>query len=120
MASANCAFFQGDVGNLPSAFSDKFDVVYSCLAHHHFPDPGAAATGALRSLRAGGVYCIVDPGPAWFNVISAPLGRMADPGWIGWNTPDQFRTLLEDAGFTRGCWIPLLPGFGLAVGQKAL
>ena len=34
-------------------------------------------------------------------MISAPLGRMADPGWIGWNTPDQFRTLLKDADHAR-------------------
>jgi hypothetical protein len=44
---------------------------------------------------------------------------MADPGWIGWKTPNEFRSMLAAAGFARTCWIPLLPGFGLAVGQKA-
>ena len=63
---------------------------------------------------------MIDPGPAWFNTLSAPLGRLADPGWIGWNTPEQFRALLGGAGYERTCWIPLLPGFGLAVGQKAV
>jgi SAM-dependent methyltransferase len=115
----NCAFFQADAGRLPPAFRGKFDVVYSSLAHHHYPDPAAAAAGALRSLRSGGVYCVIDPGPAWFNAISAPLGRLADPGWIGWKTPDEFRALMEEAGFARTAWIPLLPGFGLAIGQKA-
>lgn len=115
----NCAFFQADVGSLPSAFHGRFDVVYSCLAHHHYPDPPAAAAGVLRCLRPGGVYCVIDPGPAWFNALSAPLGRLADPGWIGWNTPEEFRALLTEAGFARTCWIPLLPGFGLAIGQKA-
>jgi SAM-dependent methyltransferase len=115
----NSAFFQADVGDLPRAFSCTFDVVYSCLAHHHFPDPSAAAKNVLRCLRRGGVYCVIDPGPAWFNRLSAPLGRLADPGWIGWKTPEEFRTLLADAGFARVCWFPLLPGFGLAVGQKA-
>jgi SAM-dependent methyltransferase len=114
----NCAFFQADVGSLPVAFRGKFDVVYSCLAHHHYPDPAAAAASVLRCLRPGGVYCVIDPGPAWFNVVSAPLGRLADPGWIGWKTPEEFRTLMEQAGFDRTCWIPLLPGFGLAIGQK--
>jgi ubiquinone/menaquinone biosynthesis C-methylase UbiE len=115
----NCAFFQADAGELPSDFTGRFDLVYTSLAHHHFPDPDAAAANALRCLRAGGVYCVIDPGPAWFNKLSAPLGRLADPGWIGWKTPEEFRAMLERAGFARACWIPLLPGFGLAVGQKA-
>ena len=115
----NCAFFQADVGDLPSGFAGQFDLVYSSLAHHHFPDPDAAAANALRCLRPGGVYCVVDPGPAWFNALSAPLCRVGDPGWIGWQTPEQFRALFERAGFACTCWIPLLPGFGLAVGQKA-
>jgi SAM-dependent methyltransferase len=113
----NCAFIQADAGELPDEFTGRFDLVYSCLAHHHFPDSAAAAANALRCLRPAGVYCIVDPGPAWFNRVSAPLCRVGDPGWIGWKTPDEFRALLDGAGFARTCWIPLLPGFGLAVGQ---
>jgi SAM-dependent methyltransferase len=115
----NCAFIQADVCDLPSEFTGGFDVVYSCLAHHHYPDPSAAAVGVLRCLRPGGVYCVIDPGPAWFNALSSPLGRFADPGWIGFKTPDEFRELLAESGFVRVCWIPLLPGFGMAVGQKA-
>jgi SAM-dependent methyltransferase len=115
----NCAFFQADVCDLPSEFTGAFDVVYSSLAHHHFPDPSAAAVGIHRCLRPGGVYCVVDPGPAWFNALSSPLGRFADPGWIGFKTPDEFQALLRESGFVRVCWIPLLPGFGLAAGQKA-
>src|SRR5919197_2108596 len=114
----NCAFFQADVGRLPRRFDRGFDLVYSCLAQHHYPDPAGAAARVLRCLRPGGVYCVIDPGPAWFNALSAPLGRLADPGWIGWKTPEEFRALLEEAGFARTCWIPLLPGFGVAIGQK--
>jgi SAM-dependent methyltransferase len=114
----NCAFFQADVSSLPRPFRGRFDLVYSSLAHHHYPDPQAAAEGILRCLRPGGVYCIVDPGPAWFNALSAPLGWLADPGWIGWKTPEEFHALLAGVGFARTCWIPLLPGFGLAIGQK--
>jgi ubiquinone/menaquinone biosynthesis C-methylase UbiE len=116
----NCAFVQADVGDLPSDFTGAFDLVYSCLAHHHYPDPAAAAAGVHRCLRPGGVYCVIDPGPTWFNALSSPLGRFADPGWIGFKTPDEFRALLAEAGLARTCWIPLLPGFGMAVGQKAL
>ena len=114
----NCAFFQADVGRLPQGFEEGFDLVYSCLAHHHYPDPGAAAASVLRCLRPGGLYAIIDPGPAWFNALSAPLGRLADPGWIGWKTPEEFRALLDGAGFARTSWVPLLPGFGIAIGQK--
>jgi SAM-dependent methyltransferase len=114
----NCSFVQADVGELPHDFDGAFDLVYSCLAHHHYPDPSRAAAGVFRCLRPGGVYCIVDPGPAWFNALSAPLGRFADPGWIGWKTPEEFRELLDGAGFAPTCWIPLLPGLGLAAGQK--
>jgi ubiquinone/menaquinone biosynthesis C-methylase UbiE len=115
----NCAFFQADAGRLPRELTGRFDLVYSCLAHHHFPDPDAAAANALRCLRLGSVYCVVDPGPEWFNTLSAPLCRIGDPGWIGWKTPEGFRELFGGAGFVRTCWIPLLPGFGLAIGQKS-
>jgi ubiquinone/menaquinone biosynthesis C-methylase UbiE len=114
----NCAFFQADVGDLPRSFAGRFDLVYNCLAHHHYPSPEAAAREALRVLRDGGLLCVVDPGPAWFNRMSAPLARASDPGWIGFKTPTQFRELFNSVGFARSAWISLLPGFGLAVAQK--
>jgi SAM-dependent methyltransferase len=117
---ANCAFFQADVGDLPAAFTSQFDLIYSCLAHHHYPEPAATTVSVLRCLRPGGIYCVVDPGPAWYNELSAPLAKWADPGWIGFHTPEAFRRLFQEAGFTRTAWFELLPGFGLAVGQKAL
>jgi ubiquinone/menaquinone biosynthesis C-methylase UbiE len=115
----NCAFFQADVGALPRSFARRFDLVYNCLAHHHYPSPEAAALEALRVLRPGGLLCVVDPGPAWFNRMSAPLARASDPGWIGFKTPTEFRELFSSVGFTRSAWISLLPGFGLAVAQKS-
>jgi SAM-dependent methyltransferase len=114
----NTAYFQADVGALPDLFTDSFDAVYNCLAHHHYPDPPAAAAAILRVLRPGGIYAIIDPGPAWYNAISAGLAKQADPGWIGFHTPAQFRALLADAGFARTSWRELLPGFGLCLGQK--
>jgi len=115
----NCAFFQSDVGDLPEFFSGQFDLVYSCLAHHHYPEPATAAVSVLRCLRPGGLYCVADPGPAWYNAISAPIAKWADPGWIGFHTPGEFCALFREAGFARAGWFELLPGFGLAVGQKA-
>lgn len=114
----HCAFFQADVGRLPRAFTGAFDLIYNCLAHHHYPEPAAAAASMLRCLRPGGVYCVIDPGPPWFNRMSAPFAARTDPGWIGFHTPEEFRALFEQAGFARTAWIELLPGFGLAVGQK--
>jgi SAM-dependent methyltransferase len=113
------AFFQSDVGALPRVFTGKFDLAYNCLAHHHYPEPERAAREVLRCLRPGGVYCIVDPGPEWYNRMSVPLARWADPGWISFHTPEEFRGLLSRAGFARTAWIDLLPGFGIAVGQRA-
>jgi ubiquinone/menaquinone biosynthesis C-methylase UbiE len=115
----HCAFYQSDVGELPEEFNDQFDLVYSCLAHHHYPEPPTATQAILRCLRPGGVYCVVDPGPDWYNRISAPIAKWADPGWIGFHTPEQFRWLMQNAGFARTGWQELLPGFGLAIGQKA-
>ncbi|MGH9285693.1 MAG: methyltransferase domain-containing protein, partial [Acidimicrobiales bacterium] len=114
----NTAFFQADVGDLPAEFAGAFDLVYNSLAHHHYPDPPAAAAAILACLRPGGVYAIVDPGPSWFNRISAPVAKWADPGWVGFHDPPGFRALLLGAGFARMSWQELLPGIGLALAQK--
>ena len=116
----NVAFVQSDVGDLPEEFSNQFDVIDSCLAHHHYPEPSTATIAILRCLRPGGVYCVVDPGPEWYNQLSAPIARWADPGWIGFHNPEQFCNLFREAGFARVGWLELLPGFGTALGQKAL
>jgi SAM-dependent methyltransferase len=115
---ANCAFFQADVGELPREFDGGFDLVYSSLAHHHYPDPQAATREIFRALRPEGIYAIVDPGPEWFTRASAPLAKWADPGWIGFHTPHGFRALFAEAGFTCTGSLELLPGFNLSVGQK--
>ncbi len=114
----NTAFVQSDVGKLPPEFEGNFDLVYNCLAHHHYPEPAAAAAGIFRSLRPGGVYAIIDPGPAWFVALSSALSKLADPGWVGFHTPDQFRSLLEGQGFVDFQWFDLLPGFGLSIARK--
>jgi ubiquinone/menaquinone biosynthesis C-methylase UbiE len=114
----NTAFVQSDVGELPAEFEGAFDLAYNCLAHHHYPEPAAAAAGIFRSLRPGGTYAIVDPGPAWFVAMSAALSKAADPGWVGFHTPEQFESLLVGQGFVDFRWVSLLPGFGLAIGGK--
>jgi ubiquinone/menaquinone biosynthesis C-methylase UbiE len=115
----NCAFIQADVGTLPATFDAAFDLVYSSLAHHHYPDP-AAATAAIRgTLRPGGIYCVVDPGPAWYGRIREQLARWGDPGWMSFQSPAEFIDLFRAAGFARASWRELLPGFGIAIAQTA-
>ncbi|NUU17898.1 methyltransferase domain-containing protein [Cellulomonas humilata] len=113
----NTAFVQSDVGDLPRDLDGAFDLVYNCLAHHHYPDPAAAAAGIRRCLRPGGHYAIIDPGPSWFVGLASALSLAGDPGWIGFHTPEQFRVLLEGAGFVDVRWYDLLPGFGIALAR---
>lgn len=40
-------------------------------------------------------------------VLSSPLAKWANPGWIGFHTPDEFRHPFLDAGFARAAWIDL-------------
>lgn len=114
----NTAFYQADVGLLPEAFGESFDLVYNCLAHHHFPEPTQAAAEALRCLRPGGTYAVIDPGPSWYINMAAPLARWADPGWVGFHTPAEFTEVLKGVGFARVAWYDLLPGFQLILGQR--
>jgi len=114
----NTAFVQADVGTLSAQFEGSFDMVYSLLAHHHYPEPAKATQSIYHCVRPGGLYAVIDAGPDWFVQLSSPLAQWADPGWIGFHTPDQFRTLFSEAGFVDCCWIDLLPGFGLALGRR--
>ena len=66
----------------------------------------------------GGLYAVIDAGPEWYAKLSSPLAAWADPGWIGFHTPEEFRELFTTAGFQRACWIDLLPGSGVALGRK--
>ena len=114
----NTAFFQSDITDLPDRFEKQFDVVYNSLAHHHYPDPPAATRAIYRALRSGGVYCVIDPGPAWFTATASSLSRWADPGWISFHTPAQFRELFLQAGFRHFAHAEVLPGFCVCIGQK--
>ena len=116
----NVAFVQADIGDMPADFTESFDLAYSCLAHHHYPEPVKATAEVFRCLRAGGTYCVVDAGPAWYAALSSPLAKAADPGWIGFTTPPDFERMFRNAGFERITWCDLLPGFGVAIAQRPM
>lgn len=55
----NIELHPGSAESLPFGDSE-FDVVTSCIAFHHFPDPGGALAEAARVLRPGGRLFICD------------------------------------------------------------
>lgn len=110
---ANMAFVQADVGDPPAVFDGYFDFVCCCLAFHHYPD-GAAAVRAFRKvLRPGGMAFVADPGPKWFNDMSEPWAKLADPGFVRHRTGAEFQTLFRQAGFADVYWVEALPGIGI-------
>ena len=114
----NAAYFQADIARLPEHFQERFDAVYCSLASTSYPQPLGAAREMHRVLAPGGYAFVADPGPAWYNLLSASLAKWADPGWIGFHTPDEFRDLFLEAGFAGFYWQELLPGIGLGVASK--
>ena len=76
----NTAFFQADVGDLPAEFTGAFDLVYSCLAHHHYPDPAAATSEVLRCLRPGGALLRRRPGAGVVHHAQRAAGQAERSG----------------------------------------
>lgn len=111
----NMAFVQADVGNPPAMFEGYFDAISCCLAFHHYPD-GAAAIRAFRKvLKPGGMAFVADPGPKWFNDMSHPWAKLADPGFVQHRTGTDFQMLFRQAGFADVYWVEALPGIGITV-----
>jgi ubiquinone/menaquinone biosynthesis C-methylase UbiE len=114
----NTAFFQADAAKMPEHFAGHFDAIYCSLAFHHYPDPLAAVKEMHRVLNETGKAFVADPGPWWFNLISGPLARWADPGWVGFHTGEEFHFLFSKAGFSHFYWNEILPGIGVCIGTK--
>lgn len=114
----NVAVFQQDAARPPDVFSAYFDVIYCQLSFHYFPDGKSVAEAFQRVLKPGGIALIVDPGPSWFNTLSAPLAALANPAFVQYRTGEEFRDLLLAASFRDVYWTEFLPGMGLAIAVK--
>jgi ubiquinone/menaquinone biosynthesis C-methylase UbiE len=114
----NTAFFQADVAQMPEHFEGRFDAVYCSFAFHHYPDPLGALKEMHRVLNSQGKAFVIDPGSWWFNALSAPFAKWADPGWVGFHTGEEFQALFQAAGFSHFYWNEVLPGIGLCMGSK--
>ena len=112
---SNMAFVQADVGDPPALFDGYFDVISCCLAFHHYPDGAAAVRAFRRVLRPGGMAFVADPGPKWFNDLSYPWAKLADPGFVQHRTGIDFQALFRQAGFADVYWVEALPGIGITV-----
>lgn len=112
---ANMAFVQADVGDPPAIFEGYFDAISCCLAFHHYPDGAAAVRAWRKVLRPGGMAFVADPGPKWFNDMSHPWAKLADPGFIQHRTGAEFQALFREAGFNDVYWVEALPGIGITV-----
>jgi ubiquinone/menaquinone biosynthesis C-methylase UbiE len=112
---ANMAFVQADVGDPPAFFEGYFDAISCCLAFHHYPDGGAAARAFRKVLKPGGIAFVADPGPKWFNDMSHPWAKLADPGFVQHRTGTDFQMLFREAGFADVYWVEALPGIGITV-----
>lgn len=114
----NTAFFQADVAKMPEHFAHCFDAILCFGAFHHYPDPLGSVKEMHRALNEKGKAFIVDPGPWWFKIISTPIAKWADPGWVGFYTGEEFHSFFSKAGFSDFYWTEVLPGFGISVGTK--
>ncbi len=112
----NCAFFQADVGSLPRRFDGKFDLVYSCLAHHHYPD---------RPRRPRASFAACGPAASTASSIPAPPGstrsaRRSAGSPIRAGSDGRRRTSSERSSRPPGSCAPAGSRSSLASGSRSL
>ncbi|MGH2634255.1 MAG: class I SAM-dependent methyltransferase [Tepidiformaceae bacterium] len=117
-ALANVSFEQGDVERLP--FPDAtFDRVTSRLSAHHYADPQRALSEALRVLRPGGMFLLVDsaaPEDAALDTFFQAVEFLRDPSHVrNWRGSEWVR-MVASAGFAgaavRERFAPFIDGAG--------
>jgi ubiquinone/menaquinone biosynthesis C-methylase UbiE len=115
---SNAAFIQADALKLPSDFTGRFDLIFCCNSFHHYPDPLAALKEMHRVLRVDGKAIIIDPRLAQFFLITEPISKWGDPGFVGFYSPEEFHRLFMTANFDSFYWNEMLPCLGVSIGTK--
>jgi SAM-dependent methyltransferase len=94
---------QGDATNLP--FPDaSFDIVWTEHVAMNIPDKPKLYREMHRVLKPGGTLAIYDvlAGPSGPVLFPVPWARTPESSFLA--TPDELRSLLEEAGFNVAAW----------------
>ena len=98
----NVSYVVGDAEALPF-LDETFDAVTCRIAPHHFVHPQRFVTEAVRVLKPGGRFLLIDnvvpedEGLAdWYNALE----RLRDPSHVRCMPPSQWKSWMEGAGLT--------------------
>ncbi len=100
----NMAFVQGDAAELPFA-DNSFDIVFSRLAFHHFPEPKTPFSEMARVLKPGGKLVMIDMAAAEEPLRTAEdtLEILRDPSHIRNLSQTEMLALYEAHGLSIEC-----------------
>lgn len=97
----NMTFVQGDAAELPFA-DDSFDIVFSRLAFHHFPEPETPFSEMARVLKPDGKLVMIDMAAAEepLRKTEDTLEILRDPSHIRNLSQPEMLALYEARGLT--------------------
>ena len=92
----NMSFVVGDVAELPF-LDDSFDIVFSRLAFHHFPETEHPFAEMKRVLKPGGKLVVIDMEAAeeYLRETEDSLEIMRDPSHVRNRSREEFLELYE-------------------------